>query len=126
MENKKINNSEDVFNEVKKDFSNFQEKVTLVGVNAKNEILYKKVIFMGGVNTSIIDKRIIFQELLLNNCSRFFLAHNHPSGDITPSQSDFNSTKELKKASEIMEIQFLDHIVYSKDKFYSMFDNEDM
>lgn len=121
----KINCSKDAFNEIKSEFDDFQEKVYIIGVDTNNQFKYKKLINMGDVNVSIISAKVIFRDLLVNKCFRFFLFHNHPSRNVKPSIDDIKATETLKKQSEIMDIQFLDHIIFSDKEFYSMFDNSE-
>ena len=121
----KINNSLDAYKLIKDDFDTFQEKVFIIGVDTKNNFKYKKLIGMGGNNYSVIDPLVIFRDLLLNNCTKFFLFHNHPSKDLTPSTEDIEITKIINKQSKIMNIGFLDHIIFSDENHYSFFDNDE-
>jgi DNA repair protein RadC len=121
----KISNSQAVFQNVKKHFDLYQENIILIGVNSKNEILLNEVIFKGGVNSSIIDLKIIYKKLLLNNCVSFFICHNHPSKNLTPSKEDFDILQKLKKSSEMLDLKFLDSIIFNDINFYSHFDNDD-
>lgn len=111
---------------VRSKFDTFQEKVFLVGVTSKNTVRFCKMVSCGGHDWSSIDNRVLFRELLLGDCVRFFLFHNHPSGDVQPSENDNNATKKLKEQCEFMGFEFLDHIIFSDMFFYSYFDNDNL
>jgi DNA repair protein RadC len=70
----------------------------------------------------VIHPREIFQRAILNNATSIILAHNHPSGDPDPSADDIEVTKLLMKASEVMGIQILDHLVVGDESYVSMAD----
>lgn len=116
--------SEDIYNYVKTDFSNLTiEKVMVVFVDSKNNIIKKEFIHEGSINYSIIEPRKIIKRALTLDASGIFLLHNHPSGDPTPSQEDRNITRKIKEISKMLGIRFLDHIIVG-DTYYSFFDNE--
>lgn len=96
-----------------------EETTFLICLNTKNEIVAYSEIAKGGIDQCPIDIKTIFKTVLLSNANKFILIHNHPSGDSTPSQADKNITKRIKQASDIMNIEFLDHIVIAGDKFTS-------
>lgn len=73
----------------------------------------------GTVNASLISPREIFQKLLLLGATSFIMAHNHPSGDIAPSQEDINITASLEKCGRMMDIPLLDHIIVGYNAYYS-------
>ncbi|NCC71547.1 hypothetical protein EOM09_08300 [bacterium] len=129
IENKKIilSSSENVFNYIKTQFQGLNKEIVFfIGMDTKNQVRYKKLIFQGGLNYSIVETRQIIKECLINDLSGFFLIHNHPSGVVTPSEEDINITQRLKKASDLMNIRFLDHLIlnYEENVYYSLFDND--
>lgn len=69
----------------------------------------------GTINASPISPKEVFTRLLLASASAFLILHNHPSGNISPSKEDFEVTKRLKSASDIMSIKFLDHIIVGEN-----------
>ena len=123
-QNKKISCSKDVHTILSKYFTEEREEVYFIGVNTKNKIKHIEIIGIGGLNYSPIESRIIFKRCLEKDLYGFFLAHNHPSGDTTPSQDDITTTEKINKQSQIMNIKFLDHIIFSDNKYFSMFDND--
>ena len=70
----------------------------------------------------MIDNKIIFKLALQHTASSIILCHNHPSGNVQPSQADVNLTKKIKAGGEMMDIKVLDHIIISERKYYSFAD----
>ena len=118
----KINNSNDVakllMNELKYEK---REKVKLILLNSKNVILKIKDISYGGTNFAMVEPKEILNEAIKMGAPKMILVHNHPSGDTTPSKADFNITDKIYEASELLGIQFLDHIIIGNNRFESIF-----
>ena len=100
-------------------------KEELVGIylNARKGIIAIKTEFIGSLTESLIDPKAIFKTALEENAAAVILAHNHPSGNTTPSQADIDITKQLKQAGTIMGIPLLDHIIVCQNSFTSMRDD---
>lgn len=91
-------------------------------ITGKLEHLFE--ISHGGSSASIIDSKAVATRLLLCGATGFLLCHNHPSGDLTPSQSDREVTQKLVKLAKVMDLNFVDHIIIGMDdngytNFYS-------
>ncbi|PAY35043.1 hypothetical protein A8C35_00485 [Ligilactobacillus salivarius] len=99
---------------------NSQETLLLLGLDTKNNVTVLSNLFVGGLSSATIEPRAIFQILILNNCARFIIAHNHPSGDTTPSKNDIAISNRLKKLGELMEMQLIDHIIVSDTLYTSL------
>lgn len=84
-------------------------------LDGKNRINSVSVISQGSLNQSIVHPREVFKCALLSNAAAIIVVHNHPSGDVTPSQEDIAITKRLKEAGDIMGIRILDHIIVNTD-----------
>lgn len=97
-----------------------QEKVVALFLNARNEVIKEKTLFIGSLNVSIISPREIFKEALLCSSVSMILFHNHPSGNCEPSDEDISVTKKIKVASIYFEINFIDHIIIGKNNYLSM------
>ena len=97
-----------------------EEKMILICLNTKNQIVSYSEIAKGGINYCIIDLKTIFKNVLLSNASKIILVHNHPSGDTKPSKEDLQLTKKIKQACQLMEIELLDHIIIAGDSFESI------
>ena len=121
-QNIKINNSNDVakllMNELKYEK---REKAKLVLLNGKNIIIKIVDISYGGDNFAMIEPKEILNEAVKSGAPKMILVHNHPSGDVKPSQSDFNITDRIYEASELLGIKFIDHIIIGNNKFESIF-----
>ena len=72
-----------------------------------------------GISGTAVDVRVILKEALTASASAFALIHNHPSGSLRPSREDDRLTKQVQQASEIMNIRFIDHLIFTNDNFYS-------
>jgi len=97
----------------------FLEEVKLLLLNRANRVLGIADLSQGGITGSVIDVRIILQYALKSNASAVILAHNHPSGNLTPSESDIQITEKVSKALELLDLKLLDHIIICKDRLYS-------
>ena len=85
-----------------------------------DNILSKKEIFKGSLNSSLVHPREVFKEALKNSAASIIVCHNHPSGDPTPSKEDINVTKRIKECGNIMGIELLDHIIIGDNKYISL------
>lgn len=100
-----------------------EESTFVLCLNIKNEIISYSEIAKGGISFCNFDMKTLFKNILLSNASKFILVHNHPSGDSTPSKNDIEITKQIKNASEIMNVKFLDHLVIAGNNYSSCFCN---
>lgn len=100
-----------------------QENFIIVLLNAKNNIISIEDIFKGSIDTSIAEPKEIFREALKYPTSAIILAHNHPSGDTTPSIEDIYVTKRIVEAGKILGIRILDHIIIGDNNFFSLKQN---
>lgn len=96
-----------------------REHLMALFLNARNEMVYKKPMFIGTLNANLVHPREIFQEALKQNAASVILVHNHPSGDSDPSQDDLEITKRILEAGKIMGIDVLDHVIITKNKVFS-------
>ena len=96
-----------------------REHFMAIYLNARNEMIFKKPMFVGTLNANLVHPREIFAEALKQNAASVILAHNHPSGDPEPSEDDLTITKRLTEAGKIMGIDVLDHIIITKNKIFS-------
>lgn len=97
------------------------EQLKLVILNNSNEILKIQNITEGNANIVSADAKNILSEVIKIQAPKIILIHNHPSGNLVPSQSDIEFTKKIKKASEILGIQMLDHIIIAENGYTSIF-----
>lgn len=97
-----------------------QEVFILITLNSKNNVLSKKEIFRGSLNSSLVHPREVFKEALKDSAASIIVCHNHPSGDPTPSKEDINITKRIKECGKIMGIDLLDHIIIGDKSYISL------
>ena len=96
-----------------------QEYFYCLYLDSKNNLIERKLLFMGTINRSIVHPREIFKEAYLNSASRIVCMHNHPSGDITPSIEDIRLTKALIEIGKLQGIPLVDHLIVSDSNYYS-------
>ena len=104
--------------------SDTQENFVLIGLNTKLQVNMLSIVFVGGVNSVHVEMPAIFQRLLMSNSSQFIIAHNHPSGNLTPSEEDIHLTRRIKKAGALMGIKLLDHIIVNNETYTSFAERE--
>ena len=112
-----IRNAKDVY-EYLQDMRHLpKEHLRGLYLNSHNRIIRDEVISIGTINTSIIHPREVFQLAIECNAAAVILAHNHPSGEKTPSVEDVDITEQLIQAGKIIGIPVLDHVIIAKDSF---------
>ncbi|PZU83461.1 MAG: hypothetical protein DI529_12685 [Chryseobacterium sp.] len=120
LERQQISSSKDIFEILQPHLSDLStEEFWAVFLNHQNKILYKTCLFRGGIASSVADVRVIFKIALEHFSTRIIVAHNHPAGSLKPSREDINITQKIKEAGKLLEIELLDHIIISQNKFYS-------
>lgn len=98
------------------------EEFWVLLLNRKNTLIRRVQISKGGISGTVVDNRLIFRQALQNYASSMILAHNHPSGNLKPSQADIRITKKIKQAGEFMDIKLLDHLIITSSSYYSFGD----
>ncbi|MHC1773831.1 MAG: RadC family protein [Lentimicrobium sp.] len=99
------------------------ESFKVMTLNRANKVLGVALISRGGLAGTVADPKIILQYALLSNASSIILAHNHPSGNMTPSEADIKLTRKIKEACSALDIACLDHVILcSEEKYYSFAD----
>ncbi|MDW8055387.1 MAG: DNA repair protein RadC [Elusimicrobiota bacterium] len=88
-------------------------------LDTKNQEIRCDLITVGILNASLVHPREVFEPAIKHLAAQIIVAHNHPSGNLEPSQEDIELTKRLVKAGEILGIEVLDHVIISKDGYYS-------
>jgi len=94
----------------------------VIMLNRANEVIEKQNISRGGVSGTVVDPKVIFKLALENLASTIILVHNHPSGNLKPSQADIQLTTKLKTSGLLLEIPVLDHIIFTDQNYYSFAD----
>ncbi len=105
------------------DIIELQEEFKILLLNRSNQVLGIYPLSKGGITGTVVDLRLIFAVALKSNATGIILSHNHPSGKLLPSDTDITLTQKIKKGAEILDISLLDHLIITKNGFYS-FSNE--
>ena len=99
------------------------EEFWVAFLNRRSKVLRKTRISQGGISSTAVDPRIIFGEAMVRKASSIIVAHNHPSGNLTPSQADINLTRKLVEVGKVVDIQLVDHLIISGNKYCSFADS---
>ena len=99
------------------------EFIYMLMLNRQNQVLGCHQISKGGMTGTVVDVRVVFQVALKSCATSIILGHNHPSGNLNPSESDTKITQKIKEAGNLMDIQLLDHLIISDKDYYSFADN---
>lgn len=96
-----------------------RERFFIVGLSRSNHLRSCFELSAGGCAGCVVDPKLVFSRLLLDNCAAFICSHNHPSGNPSPSQADKNLTQSLQEAGRVLDIKLLDHIIVTADSHLS-------
>ena len=115
----KIKNTEDVAKLFISEMSNEKREIAkIIILNSKNNIIKIKDLSIGGTNYAILEPKIVLEEPIKMQAPKIILVHNHPSGNPTPSEQDFQATDRIFEAADIMGIELLDHVIIGKNNQY--------
>jgi DNA repair protein RadC len=122
-EKPKISSSKDAFDLIQGDLMDLpHEEFWVLLLNRMNQVVKKKRISEGGVTGTVADPKIIYKLALEDLATGVIVAHNHPSGNLKPSQSDIDLTRKLKEAGKFLEVQLLDHLIIANRNYFSFAD----
>ena len=96
-----------------------QECFIALYLDTKSKLIAHRVLFKGTLNESTVHPREVFKEAFLQNANSVLIAHNHPSGDCTPSQADFEVTYKMVHVAITMGVHLVDHIIVGQNQYYS-------
>ena len=123
VKREKILCSKDIFEIMQSVLSDVNyEQFWILLLNNSNKILKKENISMGGLTSTIVDPKKIYKKALENNAASIILCHNHPSGNVKPSEADIKLTKKLREAGKLMDLPILDHIIVGIENYFSFAD----
>lgn len=97
-----------------------QEQLMAIYLDSKNKVIAQKIIFQGSLNRSIAHPREIFQQAIQLNSACLIIAHNHPSGETTPSKQDIDFSQRMVDAGELIGIECLDHFIVGGNYYLSL------
>jgi len=98
---------------------NIRESMKVLYLNRANKVLGIYELSKGGISSTVIDIRLLFATALKSLSCSVILLHNHPSGNLQPSQADINITNKINEAGKLLDIQVLDHIILTEDSYFS-------
>ncbi len=98
------------------------EQVYLLLLNRTNGLIKKERVSQGGISASVVDPKVVFRFALEQGAHSLILIHNHPSGNLQPSESDKRLTQRLQKIGKELEILLLDHLIYTDQGYFSFAD----
>ena len=119
---RKISTSKDVFEELRAFSDRKQEYFLTITLDGASHIIEKRTVFIGTLNQSLVHPREVFADAICDRAAGIILAHNHPSGTLTPSRADIQITERLKDVAKLVGIELLDHIILTKEGYYSFSD----
>lgn len=111
-----------ILNEWELETLQMQEEVKILLLNRSNKVLGIYSLAKGGLTSCIVDVRIILSIALKTLATGIILFHNHPSGNLKPSKADLDITKKLKNFCDLLDISLLDHLIITKDNYFSFAD----
>lgn len=99
------------------------EEFYIMYLNNSHKVITTSQLSKGGITGTIVDIRLVLRKALEVSATALILAHNHPSGNLKPSEADISLTKKIKTAAESIDIKVLDHLILTENSFYSFADN---
>jgi len=100
-----------------------KEHYYVMHIDARNKVKMVELVGLGTVNSASVHPRETFTRAVAERSVSIIVAHSHPSGEVEPSEADLKTTSRLQKAGEILGITLLDHIIFTKEKYFSMKEN---
>ena len=119
----KISSSATAYSEIRHKIADLNhEEFWVLMLNRANDLVKLKRIGQGGIHGTVADPKIIFKEALENSCPGIIVCHNHPSGQLKPSESDIRLTQKLVEGGKLLDIAVLDHLIVTSEGYYSFAD----
>ena len=100
----------------------FHEEFFVIMLNRANEVIGKFQLSKGGISGTVVDPKLIFKQAIEQMASGIILCHNHPSGNIKPSEEDISLTKKIKEAGKMLDMNVLDHLIVAGNSYFSFAD----
>ena len=119
-EKEKVTSVNDLYKIFSQYLSDLQtEEFWAIFLDQKNHVIYKTQISKGGISGTLVDVRVIFRIAIEHLATSVVVAHNHPTGNLTPSQPDISITRRIKEAGDLLDIKLLDHLIIGENSFFS-------
>ncbi len=127
QERPQITSSKDVFQIMIPTYADLNhEEFWIVLLNTANRVIGKHKLSKGGRAGTVVDVKILFEEVLSYKATSVILTHNHPSGNLSPSDQDRVLTKRISEAGKLLDIKVLDHLIFSNNDYYSFSDSGEL
>lgn len=119
----KLNSSQSVFDLMQPILGDLDhEEFWILLLNNANKLKYKWQLSIGGITATLVDVRLIYKKALEIGATSIILCHNHPSGNLKPSQSDMMLTQKIMKGAKLLDVKILDHVIVTEKSFFSFAD----
>lgn len=119
----RISTSSDVYHYLKSHMEDLNhEEFWILLLDRSNKVIGQEMVSKGGVAGTVVDAKLIFKPAIERFASHIILSHNHPSGNLNPSEQDISLTKKLKQAGQHLDITVLDHVIITAHGYYSFSD----
>ncbi len=120
---RKINNTDDVLSLIADIRNKKQEHFVTITLTGASNVIEKRTVFKGTINYSIVHPREIFADALTDRAAGIIFVHNHPEGDVEPSEQDKKITEKLIEAGKLLGIDVIDHIIITRNDYFSFNEN---
>jgi DNA repair protein RadC len=127
LERKVVTCSQDIYEIIGPEIADLShEEFWIVMLNRRNAVLSHQLVSKGGMTGTVVDPKVLFGIALREKATALAIAHNHPSGQLKPSQGDIQITKQIKEAGKVLNIDIIDHIIVTDQGYYSFADTNNM
>ncbi|HOS15661.1 MAG TPA: DNA repair protein RadC [Bacteroidales bacterium] len=121
---KKITSSKNAYDYIYPNIAELShEEFWIILLKTNKQIIGKKLIGVGGLNSTVADPKKIFHHIVSEKAAGFILCHNHPSGNLQPSDTDIKLTKEIQTVSKLLHVDLVDHIIACPNAYFSFVDD---
>ena len=120
--NRRITDAADVYTELQSFAGKSQEHFLSITLDGASHIINTRTVFIGTLNQSLVHPREVFADAIADRAAGIIIAHNHPSGTLEPSRADIQITDRLREVSRLVGIDLLDHVILSREGYYSFSD----
>ena len=123
-QNRQIRRAEDIYEELAAYRAKKQEHFLSITLDGASHIIQTRVVFIGTLNQSLVHPREVFADAIGDRAASVIVAHNHPSGQLRPSDADKHVTQRLVEVSRLVGIELLDHLIISREGYFSFRDHD--
>ncbi len=118
----RVTNANDIYHQLAQYTTKEKEHFLTITLDGRSNIINTRVVHIGTLNQSLVHPREVFRPAIQDNAAGIIIAHNHPSGTLEASRADIQVTQRLKEVAKLVGIELLDHVIISKDGYYSFSD----